>query len=213
MPDAQEILRILQGIVDQGKGGSPLIRLVVLTVAALFIIRRRVSNAALAGMLALLLVAAGTFAVVFEDYQSLVVFVVLFPLGLIWGREALTIPADTRPSAARIAGASVVALIALFYPHFVEGTLGVLLFGPLGMLPCPTLIFACAAIILSGRTFTLVSVITTWVVSLVFGAVGVFFLGVTVDWALLVAAPVSIAAYFSTKRPARRRVSRLRRRR
>ncbi|MHC4713577.1 MAG: hypothetical protein ACYTAN_09965 [Planctomycetota bacterium] len=213
MPDAQEILRILQGIVDQGRSAAPLIRLVILAVAALFVLRRRVFSAVLAGVLALLLVAAGTFSLVFEDHQSLAVFAVLFPLGLIWGREALNLPSDTKPSAARVTAASVVGLVALFYPHFAEGPLGVLLLGPLGVLPCPTLIFACAAVILSGRTFTLVSVITTWVVSLSFGAAGVFYLGLKVDWALLVAVPVSIAAYFSAKRPTRRRASRLRRRR
>ena len=212
MPDAAEILRVLQAIVDQGKSASPPVRLVVVALVVLFAARRRVSSAILAGFIAVILIAAATLAVIFEDSTNLFVFMVLFPLGLIWGREALILPPDARPKPARIAVACALALTAFFYPHFVDGALGTVLFAPLGIVPCPTLIFACAGIVASERLYSLVSIISTWAVSAFFGVVGVFYLGVKADWILIAAVPVSAAAYFLAAPQTRQKRKRLRRR-
>ncbi len=211
MPDAAAILETLQRIVDQGKGASPFVRVLTIALVVFFVGRRRVSSAILAGFIAVILVTAATLAVVFED-TDLLVFAVLFPLGLIWGREALILPADARPKPLRIAVASVLGLAAFFYPRFVEGAIGVILLAPLGIVPCPTLIFACAGIVVSQRSFSLLSVISTWVVSAFFGVVGVFYLDVKLDWILTAAVPISIAAYFMAAPQTGEKRKRLRRR-
>jgi hypothetical protein len=196
MPDAAAIIKHLSAVAEQGMSFSPFVRLLLVTIIVLSIIRKRLFVAFLAGYLGLALVAASVMAVAFENTQNLFIFFTLAPAGLLWGREALVLPPKPRLGAGRIALAAAVGLSGFFYPHFVKGITGAILFAPVGILPCPTLLVALAVIIAGKRGYTLYAVIATWALGAMYGAVGVFYLGVRADWALLAAVPVSIAAYF-----------------
>jgi len=195
MPAAETILKNLQAIVKEGLAFSILARALLLGLVGYFVWRKRLEAPYLAGYVGLVLLAASVMAIGFQDHAIIPTFFVLFPLGLLWGREALVMPPRPAPSAPRLVLASAFALFAFFYPHFMGGPWRAAAFAPLGILPCPTLIFASAAIIAAGRSFSLYAVIPTWVIALLYGLIGVFYLGVKEDWPLVAAVPVSLVAY------------------
>ena len=137
----------------------------------------------------------------------------LFSLALVWGREGLVLPENFRPSSVRLASAGVVTAAGFFYPHFTEGATGVVFFAPLGTIPAPALILALAALVATGRSYSIYAAAGTWAVGGVFGLAGVFFLGARADWILVAAVPVSIIAYFAVKRPQTRGGRRFKRKR
>lgn len=213
MPDATWIRGNLQAIVEQGGGASPLIRIVILALVGYCIARRKIASPFLAGLVGALSVTVAFMFVAFEEQGNPVIFVIFLALGFVWGREALVIPFESRVSLQRIILACAFGLAAFFYPHFGQGVWGALLFAPVGIIPCPTLILACAALLATGRSFSLYAAVPTWVMGILFGALGVFYLGVKVDWILIVAVPASIAAYFTARvpvKPRRRRPRRVR---
>jgi hypothetical protein len=204
MPSADQITSSLQQIIAEARSASPILRLLFAALVVLFVSKRRVLAAYLAAYVALASVAVAVIAVAFENAHIPLYFVLFFPLGLLWGREALTLPENPRNSLARFALGGLFGLGALFYPHFVEGAAGALLFAPLGIVPCPTLILAHAALIATARSYSLYTAIPTWRLGAFFGVAGVFYLGVKVDWLLVAAVPVSLAVYFASKRPSHR---------
>jgi|GEM_PF-1799804 len=200
IPKAEEILQHLTTIATQSMAFALFIRLTLLGLLAVSVARRRVLVEYLAGYVGFVLVAASIAAIGYYDKTTnLFTFVVLFPLGLLWGREALVSPPRPRPGALRIAVASALGLFAFFYPHFVKPPWEVLAFAPLGIVPCPTLALALAAVILTKRSYTLYGVLPTWIVAAFYGVVGVFYLEVGVDWALLAAVAVSVVFYLAGK--------------
>ena len=80
-------------------------------------------------------------------------------------------------------------VFALIYPHFLDGaTWRYAYAAPLGLLPCPTLAFL-IAVSLMVRGFesrAWISVLAP--LGAIYGVIGVFTLGVTIDWALLAGA-------------------------
>ena len=195
MPDAAQILGKLEGIAHEGAAFSPFVRLMLVALIVLCFVRKKLLADWFAGYVGLTLLSASIMGMGFEGKQILFIFFTLAPVGLMWGREALIMPPRPRAGVARIAVASVIALAGFFYPHFVNGPVGALLFAPVGILPCPTLIIACAAIILTGRSYSLYAVVPTWVLGAFYGSVGIFHLRVAVDWALLAAVAASIVSY------------------
>lgn len=212
MPSAEQILQTLQAIVREGRSLSPILRILFVVLVVFFVLKRRVLAAYLAAYVALVLVAAAAMGIVFENHPNVVFFALLFPAGLVWGREALTPVPNPANSPVRFALAGLFALGGLFYPHFVEGVGGVIAFAPVGIVACPTLVLAHAALIATGRTYSLYAAISTWVLGAFFGLVGVFYLQVKPDWMLVAAVPVSVALYFASKRPRARRRRRIKRR-
>ena len=86
------------------------------------------------------------------------------------------------------AGAGCCA-VAWGYPHFLSGTWTQYLYAaPLGLLPCPTLAL-CVGVSLITRSFGSVRwAVLVFGMALTYGVMGVFALGVTLDWALIVGA-------------------------
>lgn len=198
MPTAEAILRHLQGVVDEALLFSLIMRLMFVALVAILIVKRRVYPEYLAAFVALVMLSAGGLAVSFEENTNLATFALLMPLALLWGREALSFSPRPANWPLGIAAAGALTLFALFYPHFVyekRGVAGVLLFAPFGVAPCPSLIFAQAAIIATRRSYTLYVVIPTWLAGAFYGAVGVFYLKVEADIALLAAVAASVLAY------------------
>ena len=113
----------------------------------------------------------------------------------------------------KVLPAVIFGACAFFYPHFVDGLKGAILFAPVGMAPAATLLAATAAVTLCPRSFTLLAVVPTWVAGALVAVVGVFFLGVKVDFLLVAAVAASMAVYFSTSAPKVSKRKRFKRRR
>ncbi len=205
MLSAENILENLSYIVDQGRVISPILRLGFLGLVALCVARRRILSGYIATYVAIILVSASIMAIGFKYHASTVIFIFLFPLATLWGREALILPKNAAISPKRLVPAALLALGALFYPHFVKGVTGVVFHSPLGVVPCATLILALAVITATGRTYSLYTVIPTMVIGALFGLVGLFYLGVKADWILVAAAPVALASYYLSKPPKKSR--------
>jgi hypothetical protein len=82
------------------------------------------------------------------------------------------------------------------YPHFLETDRWMMYaYGaPLGVLPCPTLSAVIGATLILGLLGSAMWSITLATTGLVYGAVGVFVLGVQLDYALLAGALVLVGA-------------------
>ncbi len=212
MPDAETIIEHLKLVAGQPRGLSPIIRLALLALVALCIYRRRIYSTYIAIFVGGALLSAAMLAIAFRRNPNLVTFGVLFIVSLAWGREAMTLPPRPRFSRAGVAAAAVFGLFALFYWHFTDGVAGAILFAPLGLVPCPTLIAANAAIMATRRSFSIYAVVPTWVAGLFYGLVGTLYLGVALDWVLVAAVAASAAFYFASpaeeKRPRGRKFKR-----
>lgn len=207
MPSVQWIEEHLKAVASQGMALSPIVRLLLVILIVFCVLRRKIYSEYIAAYTGLILLAASMLAVSSMDYPDPVTLGILFVLALLWGREALILPAHPKPSAARIAVAAAFGLAASFYPDFADGPLGPVLFAPLAIIPCPTLIAAQAAVMATRRSYDLVTVIPTWVVGLFYGLMGVFYLDVRFDWVLVAAVPVSIGLYFLSSKEKPRKVS------
>ncbi|HEX4914579.1 MAG TPA: hypothetical protein VFV51_11495 [Vicinamibacterales bacterium] len=115
-------------------------------------------------------------------------------------QAALQLPiARAHPANGRDLGAGVaLSVFALVYPHFLDGSPWQYLYAaPLGLLPCPTLTFLIGVSLivpaLASRGW--ISVLAP--LGAIYGVIGVFMLGVTIDWVLLAG-----AALLSAKRTA-----------
>jgi len=201
MPEAAWIRENLQSIVDQARSASPFIRLLILALVALCVMRGKVVTSLLAGLVGAVCITAAVMSVAFEDQANVFIFLVFFVLGLLWGVQALSLPGAVRPRPRQVVPACAFGLAAFFYPHFVEGVNGAVLFAPVGIVPCPTLILASAAVMAAGRALSLRVAASTWAAGALFGGLGVFYLGVKVDWILIAAVPVSAVVYFASTGP------------
>jgi hypothetical protein len=95
-----------------------------------------------------------------------------------------------RPAYGGDLGAGVaLSVFALVYPHFLDGSPWQYLYAaPLGLLPCPTLAFLLGmSLIVPGlASRRWISVLAP--LGAIYGVIGVFMLGVTIDWVLLAGA-------------------------
>ena len=86
------------------------------------------------------------------------------------------------------AGAGCCAL-AWSYPHFLSGTWTQYFYAaPLGLLPCPTLALCVGLSLITQGFGSMRWTIVVFAASITYGVIGVFALGVTLDWALIAGA-------------------------
>ncbi len=206
MINADEVRRVFNAImlVDKGAVFSPLARLLLLGLVAFCIKRRRIYVEFLAAYIGLMLIAAGTMAIGFQESAYHLIFAILFPLGLLWGRESLVLPPRPRFSWFYVGAAAALGLVAFFYPYYTKGFWGAVLFAPVGVLPASSLVLAQCAIIATRRSYSLYTVIPTWAVGAVFAAAGLLSVDkpspvhAALDWVLMACVAASIALYFSS---------------
>jgi hypothetical protein len=87
------------------------------------------------------------------------------------------------------------AVLGWIYPHFVtvESWATYIYASPLGLLPCPTLLFVIGVTLMFLNLDAVRWRAPLAVAGLLYGAIGVFRLGVALDWALLVASAMLTA--------------------
>jgi hypothetical protein len=148
-----------------------------------------VSQRLLASVLTLPVVSVSVLAVVSGNVFNAVIFAVL--AGVLLGLAASLTPASRAvPSSAWVlAGASLIAF-GWFYPHFlVTDTWTAYAYAsPFGLLPCPTLSVVIGVTLAIGGFHSRAwdAVLATF--GIVYGAIGVFSLGVSLDLGLLAGA-------------------------
>jgi hypothetical protein len=198
LPAPAEFVRVYSTISQPDKGGlfSVLLRLILIGFILVCVRRRKFYTEYLATFIALVLLGAGIMIIGFQESGILLFFPPLFVLGLLWGREALILPPHPKASSPFFYIGAAFGLAACFYPYFAPGLKYVILVPPLGVLPAPSILIALAAAIATRRTYSVYALIPTWVMGAVFGLLGVFYIHKPIDWILLAAVPVAMAAYY-----------------
>lgn len=201
MPSAPEILLGLGAIANQWRSAAIVwhVALGLSLVAILAGWRPSARSAAYALVLPLLSVSVAAFA--FGNPANGMAFAAL---SVALGRFARRLPRERVHAASPVIAGAAALLVAFGwgYPHFVETDhwTEYAYAAPVGLLPCPTLALVTGLSIACGQfssrawTFTLASA------GLVYGAIGVFVLGVTLDYVLLAGA-VTVIASFATSLP------------
>jgi hypothetical protein len=94
------------------------------------------------------------------------------------------------------AAGGAIAAFGWTYPHFVttESWMTYLYASPFGILPCPTFAVVIGVSLMVGHLTAIGWQATLIVAGLLYGAIGVFRLGVVLDWALLLASVLLAAA-------------------
>ena len=120
--------------------------------------------------------------------------------GLLILHAAMQLPIErAQPAHGRDLSAGLaLSVFGLLYPHFLDGSPWQYLYAaPIGLLPCPTLTFLIGiSLIVPGLdSRRWMSVLAP--LGAIYGVIGVFMLGVTIDWVLLAG-----AALLSAKRTA-----------
>lgn len=147
------------------------------------------SNRLLAMLSSLPLLSASLFAWISGNPFNGGLLLMAGGLLLFWGSRLDTMPAAPAKGWLRPVGAAVV-VFGLVYPHFLEAPsyFSYLYAAPVGLIPCPSLSAVIGLALLFNGYHAVKWPSTLAGVGLFYGVVGVFRLGVQLDWVLLAGA-------------------------
>ncbi len=196
MPSVAEILRGLTSIANQWQpvaiAWHVILALSILAISVGWRPSARAAAYALISPLLSVMLAALAFANVFNATM----FAVL-SLGLAAVARRFSSEPVRTPSPPSFAAAAFLVASASVYPHFLETDRWTeyVYAAPLGIVPCPTLLLVTGVSIMCDQFRSRAWMFTLAAAALVYGAMGVFVLGVTLDLVLLGAAFAAIATF------------------
>jgi hypothetical protein len=186
MPTPQQILQGLETISNRMT--SPAIVWHVILAAAPIAIAAgwRPSNRLIGIFLSLPLLSVSVMAWVFGNPFNGIVFLISFLLLTFFSAKKPRRSISINSGWPGIAGI-VLIIFGLVYPHFLraESFWSYLYKSPLGLVPCPTLTYVIGCALLFEEIGTRGWNITLTVAGLIYGLIGAFGLGVTIDLVLL----------------------------
>lgn len=195
MPSADAILASASTIANEGRAVAVLWHGVLAVLLTAFVCGWRPSTRVVAYVLAAPLLSVSAAAWVWGNPFNGTVFVALFLFVL---RLASRLSHDPVRFGTPILATVGVMLVAFGagYPHFLDTDhwMTYAYAAPLGVLPCPTLSAVIGSTLIFGLLGSVAWSITLAVAGLVYGAIGVFVLGVQLDYALLAGALVLAGA-------------------
>jgi hypothetical protein len=196
MPSTSEILFGLSSVANEWRQVA-IAWHVALGVSLLAILggwRPSTRVAAYALISPLVSVAAAAFA--FGNVVNGIVFAVL---SLALGAVARRFSSESIPLSSPVIAIPGILLVAFGwgYPHFVDTSHWTeYAYGsPLGLLPCPTLSSVAGLSVVCGHFGSRVWALTVTTTGVVYGVIGVFVLGVTLDYFVLVGVLAAVAAF------------------
>ncbi len=201
MPTNEQILAGLSSIANAGKAIAVFWHLYFGVIAVLFFSGVRPPLLRIAGLLlGLPFFSVSIAAWIFSNPFNGIIFALIGCLVLFFSAR---LPRDTVRTAPRVtlAPGILLFLFGWLYPHFLDNSsfLTFLYAAPTGLIPCPTLsIVIGLALMANGLQSRAVSVLLG-ISGLFYGIIGVFRLGVAIDWVLLLGAPVILLTGFRRK--------------
>ena len=188
MPSAEAILAALGSAANEGRWLAIVWHVLLIALVAALVWGWRPSVRVAAALLTTpLLSVAATAWVSGNPFNGLV----FLALSAALARAAFGLPGETLriESHARTVRAAAVVAFGAGYPHFLrtESWAGYAFASPLGVIPCPTLV------VVIGMTLAIANLRSgAWAVplflsGLLYAAIGVFVLGVALDWGLFIA--------------------------
>ena len=120
----------------------------------------------------------------------------LLAAALLWSLASFSHTSMTFMPSAWLAAGGAVAVFGWTYPHFAstESWMTYLYASPFGILPCPTLAVVIGVTLMGRHQIAVRWQAVLIVAGLLYGAIGVFRLGVVLDWGLLLASLALAAA-------------------
>jgi hypothetical protein len=197
MPSAETILAQLRTIAVQWKSLAILFHVYFGILAAALVAGIRPSRRSAGRLLALPFVAVSAVAWVEGNPFNGAVFAVLWILLLVLAGRLPTDRLRLAPPALLVPGIALF-LFGWAYPHFLEGEPAwVYLYrAPTGLIPCPTLSIVIGLTLVADGFRSRAFGLTLGLAGLLYGAIGVFRLGVTIDAVLLAGAVLMLAVAF-----------------
>lgn len=195
MPSPEAILEHLVAVANEAWPLAVLWHLVIMGWLLALVAGWRPRRRTAAMLLALPLASVSVLAFAFGNPFNGVVFGLVAALTAGFGSRLDNAPIrfEPAPEWTVFAGAALVAF-GLFYPHFLEtdAALAYLVAAPTGLVPCPTLALVIGSLLLTdGLSRPLES--TLALAGLLYGVLGVFVLGVTLDIPLLLGSLALVA--------------------
>ncbi len=162
----------------------------------------RPSRRLAAAILVLLITSAAAVAWAFGiDFNALVLALFALLIGVL----GLRAPADApiaRAHGWRFGAGVALAALGFVYPLFLTGpAISYLAAAPLGVLPCPTLLFCIGAALAAEGALDKPAALVLAIAGIFYGATGAGRLGVALDWALLAGAAALAASALSAQAP------------
>jgi hypothetical protein len=189
MPSPDVILAWASAVADEWRWFAIVWHVALAALCATLLIGWRPSARLLGGLLTLPFVSVGALAWASGNPFNGLAFVIL-AAALAHGSTRLTNSVGRAPTASFTAGI-LLMLLGATYPHFLQtDTWTTYLYAaPLGLLPCPTLLTVIGITLMFGALQQSIA----WtgpllLAGLLYGVIGVFSLGVTLDAGLLVGA-------------------------
>jgi hypothetical protein len=197
MPSAETILAQLRTIAAEWKPLAILFHVYFGILAAALIAGVRPSRRSAGRLLALPFVSVSAVAWFEGNPFNGAVFAVLWIALLVIAGRLSTDRIRLAPPALRVPGIALF-LFGWAYPHFLpeEPVWAYLYRAPTGLIPCPTLAIVIGLALVADGLRSRAFGLALGLAGLLYGAIGVFRLGVTIDAALLAGAVLMLAVAF-----------------
>lgn len=183
----EEIVRGLGYISGEAKYYSVFVHILFLVVIGLGLLVKQIRNTLFSLFIAFLALSATVIAVKYEIVPNILMFGMLFVLIVhAYVTKSLNFDLQDIPMPDILFG--ILGLVfGFWYLHWVDSPiwLNALLYSPLGVLNCPTLMMICGFLILSGKPRSAMLEIVVAVATLYFGFFGILRLEAYVDVVLV----------------------------
>jgi hypothetical protein len=189
MPSSDQILASLKAIVNSWQIAAVLWHLYFAIIIAGLIAGTRLLKRDFGILLALPLLFVSIIAWLSANPFNGIVFALLGVLLIYISIKMPREPVEIAPISALLPGILMV-IFGWIYPHFLNTSSWwtYLYAAPSGLIPCPTLSIVIGFTLIVNKPGSLAYSITLGVAGLLYGLLGVFKLGVTIDWILLLGA-------------------------
>lgn len=200
--DPESILRYLDMLANNNLMINLTIHILVVSVlASLFFLKDApFQRVFLQGSICILLLSVATHAFVFGNIFHAITFGIFSAIALVQlalSKENL----DLNSNPLQTSIALIFIILGLWYPEFVgKDAFMMLLFSPVGVIPCPTLLTTLGLMTLTYSGQGKLQYAFAVFMGLIYGVIGTFVLKVYLDIALLILALLALYIYWTVKK-------------
>jgi uncharacterized membrane protein YhaH (DUF805 family) len=190
MRTPEEITSMLENISKEVKSYSAFVHILFLVVIGLGLLVKKIRNSLFSLFIAFLSISATIISVKYVIAPNIIIFGMFFIL-IIYAYLTKNLNFDLKNITPVNLFFGILGLVfGFWYLHWVESPiwLNALLYSPLGVVNCPTMVTVCGFLCLSQKPRSAILEVAVALITLYFGFFGIFRLGAYVDVALILCA-------------------------